>query len=154
MVEYIDGSCRYDGPDDYVEAVRKTVVKRLADCGLRAPQDVVSALADTEVDNASRGCRVALKILTCDVSVNLNPCSFYEHVVRECEPMNGCFLMSESAHFCFNSLGFIGYEEVALKCLCAKASPMLEAERLVVKAVSEEAMKRLKRREPALLKES
>jgi hypothetical protein len=72
------------------------------------------AFAIRLIENASRGCKAALDILDNSISMDLNPTMLYDLVMEKCNPLNGGLWLSDSAHFCFNSLGFNSIEEHAM----------------------------------------
>jgi hypothetical protein len=73
------------------------------------------AFAIRLIENASRGCKAALEILDNNISLDLNPIILYDLVMKKCSPLNGGLWFSDSAHFCFNSLGFNLIEEYAIR---------------------------------------
>ena len=76
-----------------------------------SPENLASRL----IDNASRGCKAALNILSNYLSSRLNPINLYDLVLEKCYPLNGGLWISDSAHFCFNSLGMSNIEEYAIR---------------------------------------
>ncbi len=47
--------------------------------------------------------------------MDLNPIILYDLIIEKCSPLNGGLWISDSAHFCFNSLGFNYLEEYATR---------------------------------------
>ena len=150
VMDYVKSSCQYEVPDDYLAAIQKGITKNLRDFGMSVSQEVLALLVNITLDNASRGCMVALQILERKTPIENDPCRFYESIVRECTPMNGCFIISNTAHFCFNSLGFSNIEERAIKCSCTRSAFMSNVELTVAKAKASEALRRLGSRESGI----
>jgi hypothetical protein len=72
-------------------------------------------LATRLIENASRGCKAALDILNNDLSMNLKPIMLYDLIFEKCNPLNSGLWISDTAHFCFNSLGMNLIEEYAIQ---------------------------------------
>jgi hypothetical protein len=98
-------------------------------------------LARRLIENASRGCKAALNILSNDFPTNLDPLMLYDLVLEKCYPLNGGLWISDSAHFCFNSLGMANIEEYAIR-----GCPVFSSTTQMVQTAST-AVKRLLNRE-------
>ncbi len=98
-------------------------------------------LATRLIDNAARGCKAALNILSNNLSSNLNPTKLYDLVLEKSYPLNGGLWISDSAHFCFNSLGMSNREEYAIR-----GYPVFPTTNEMIKTAST-AVKRLLNRE-------
>ena len=103
IIAYLDSSCQYEAPDKYLDAIKVSIGERFQNYQLKVPETVLIALAKTELDNAARGCNVALEILSGYISINKDPILFNETVRKSCLPLNGGWIISKSSHFSFLS---------------------------------------------------
>ncbi|MGY5874587.1 MAG: hypothetical protein RTU30_02465 [Candidatus Thorarchaeota archaeon] len=87
-----------------------------------ASPEFLTGIVERTLDNASRGSMAALRILKEGPNQMSDWKSLVERVLEYCEPLNGDEFVSDTAHFCFNSLGVNPNEEI----IARKVSVMLD----------------------------
>ncbi len=103
---------------NYEFEVRDSILATLRKKGVQNPSDAfVSELTKRQIDNASRGSKAAMEILSQDPADISDWNSLTYAAFKKCHPLNEGWFISDSAHFCFNSLGLSNQEEVACRSL-------------------------------------
>ncbi len=96
----------------YEKEASYSILSNLAKQQFENPsKKLVSELAERQIDNASRGSAAALRILAEGPGDINDWASLSEKVFEYCSPLNGGWFLSDTAHFCFNSLGVSPDEE-------------------------------------------
>ena len=112
---------------NYEEEVSSSLQSDLMKKGFEnASYKLVAELAKWQTDKASRGCAAALKILSEGPTSIREWGSLATKVFEYSRPLNRGWFLSDSAHFCLNSLGVSSEEEDAVVRLSLELSTIHE----------------------------
>lgn len=101
---------------DYEIEVQNSIRNNLTKVGFENPSDLfVLELSKREIDNASRGSAAALRILTEGPQGFTNCSSLCTKIYEYCKPLNAGWFLSDSLHFCVNSMAIKPEEEDAIR---------------------------------------